>query len=83
MNLQIIMKNPEEERTLDKWKFKDAVDEFEYNLIKKRYHQLVAGIQKLYQRLRVLVYESVSIEFSSWLMFKGHRLEKDGPCFPK
>ena len=37
MALQIILKNPKEEKTLDKWKYKDFVEDFEYNLIKKRY----------------------------------------------
>lgn len=46
--MQIIMKNPAEERTLNKWKYKEKVDDFEYNLTKKRFNQMVEGVKKLY-----------------------------------
>ena len=60
MNMQIIMKDPPEEKTMNKWKYKEFEDKFEYNLLKKRYDQVIGGIKSLYKRLRVLVLESVS-----------------------
>jgi hypothetical protein len=54
------MKDPPEEKTMNKWKYKEFEDKFEYNLLKKRYDQVIGGIKSLYKRLRVLVLESVS-----------------------